>query len=547
MDFLDGNVVEPLIEASETYPALEAAIAEARHTIHMAYWTIDPTLPVISDASDGVWGDLIADAIGRGVAVRVVIADFDPVLGRHYHATAWSSYRRFMSLRNRVGSSARTRLQVICSRHEARIGTAVKILGQPIIQHHLTAAVDELNELIEHEGRQRAMDHLAVMPGLWPHIDVSSDTLTIAHPTLPTTYPAAHHEKLCVIDDRIVFLGGLDINTRRYDTVAHDDGLAWHDVACRLEGPAARTFAIHFRERWNNERDDFLRFLANVETPEGVKAMPTDPGLPPVEPHVEYNPPLSGNALVAPLRTISAQAKSTFSRSPATLITEIFDAYCRTIAEAERLIYIETQFLRSQTIVDALLKRAEENEQLEIVVLLPVVPDEALVPGEPDAATKQGQHLQNKWIELLSERLGPRFGVFTLLRDGPAKPDAVDHPKTTEWNMVYVHAKVMIVDGELAIIGSANLNDRSMQTDTETAIAWHEPHAVKHFQDRLWHHALGIDASDWQSAIVEKWAAHALRNAELPAAKRCGFVVPMTVSAAGAYAEPSLVVPAELI
>ena len=547
MKFLDGNAVEPLIEAAETYPKLEAAITEARHTIHMAYWTIDPTLSVVSDTFDGVWGDLITDAISRAITVRLVIADFDPVLGRHYHAIAWSSYRRFMALRERVDSAAAERLQIICSRHEARVGTAVRILGQPIIQEHLTAAVDELNELSDKEGRDSAMKRLGMMPGLWSHVDVLDDRISIAHPTLPTAYPAAHHEKLCVIDDRLVFLGGLDINARRYDTVKHEDGLAWHDVACQLEGPAARFFATHFRVRWNNEQHDFSNFLANAETPDGVEAMPTNSKLAPVEIDVADGPDACGGVRVAPLRTISYQSKSTLSRSPQTLISEILDAYLSAIAGAEHLIYIETQFLRSKTIVDALLERAKQKEQLEILVILPLVPEDTLVPGEPNAATKQGQHLQKKWLDLLGQEIGQRFGLFTLLRDGPADPDPINHPKRTERDIVYVHAKVMVVDATMAIIGSANLNDRSMLTDTETAIAWHEPPAVKRFQDRLWHHALGMDVSDWQSAFVKKWSAHAVRNAELPAAQRCGFVVPMTASAAAAYAESSLVVPAELI
>ena len=545
--FLDGNVVEPLIEAAETYPALEKAIAEARQTIHLAYWTIDPTMAVVSDAADGVWADLIADAIERGLTVRLVIADFDPILGRRYHETAWSSYRRFMALRDRFDSEAGARLQIICSRHEARVGTAVRILGQAVIQKMLTDAVNELNELAEREGREASLTRLGRLPGLWPHIEVVDGAAAVAHPTLPTAYPAAHHEKLCIVDDRLAFLGGLDINTKRYDTEDHEDEFAWHDVACRLEGPAAGFFATHFRERWNSEGQDFLRFLADAEAPEGVEAIPTCPQVGPIDLDVRESPAARGKARVAPLRTISSQAKSTLSRSPESSTREILDAYRSAIAEAEHLIYIETQFLRSKTIVDCLLERAKQNERLEVMVLLPLVPEEALVPGEPDIATKHGQHLQNEWLTRLREEIGARFGVFTLLRDGPADPDPVSHPKRTERDLVYVHAKVMVVDAALAIIGSPNLNDRSMLTDTETAIAWREPPAVKRFQDRLWHHALGIDAADWQSPFVEKWATHANRNARLPAAQRRGFVVPMTESAASAHAEPSLVVPDELI
>ena len=546
-NFINGNSVEPLIEAAETYPALERAIRNARNSIHMAYWTIDPSLTVASSGMNGEWGDLIVDAIERGVTVRLVIADFDPILGRHYHASAWSSYRRFMALSECVDPGARARLQIICSRHEARVGTAIRILGQPIIQAQLTDAVAELNDVSDCSGREAAWKRFSIMPGLWSHIDVSGDRFSIAYPTLPTVYPAAHHEKLCVIDDRVVFLGGLDINARRFDTIVHDDDLAWHDVACKLEGPATKFFATHFRERWNSESADFLEFLANVEPPEQIEALPVPRNVPKIKTSVDDAGLECGAASVAPLRTISSQAKSTLSRSPKPDVSEILNAYCSAIATAQKLIYIETQFLRSETIVDALLQRAQHNEQLELIVLLPIVPEEALVDGEPDIATKQGQYLQNKWLSLLREKIGSRFGAFTLLRDGPAAPDLVNRPKRTERDIVYVHAKVMVIDEDLAIIGSANLNDRSMLTDTETAIAWRERDAVKHFRNRLWRHALGMEVSDREGLYVEMWSAQATRNADLPASKRQGFVMPMPEAIAGVYAEQSLTIPSELI
>mmetsp|Transcript_16888 Transcript_16888/g.48127 ORF Transcript_16888/g.48127 Transcript_16888/m.48127 type:complete len:324 (-) Transcript_16888:682-1653(-) len=51
----------------------------------------------------------------------------------------------------------------------------------------------------------------------------------------------------------------------------------------------------------------------------------------------------------------------------------------------------------------------------------------------------------------------------------------------------YVHSKAMIVDGEYAIIGSANMNDRSMlgYMDLETAMEVRGREAVKSFRDQL--------------------------------------------------------------
>lgn len=44
--------------------------------------------------------------------------------------------------------------------------------------------------------------------------------------------------------------------------------------------------------------------------------------------------------------------------------------------------------------------------------------------------------------------------------------------------MIYVHAKGMIVDDELVILGSANINQRSMDgsRDTEIAMGGYQPY-----------------------------------------------------------------------
>lgn len=46
--------------------------------------------------------------------------------------------------------------------------------------------------------------------------------------------------------------------------------------------------------------------------------------------------------------------------------------------------------------------------------------------------------------------------------------------------MIYVHAKGMIVDDEYVIIGSANINQRSMDgsRDTEIAMGAYQPHST---------------------------------------------------------------------
>lgn len=46
--------------------------------------------------------------------------------------------------------------------------------------------------------------------------------------------------------------------------------------------------------------------------------------------------------------------------------------------------------------------------------------------------------------------------------------DMFDQPRT---EIIYIHSKLMIVDDKYVIIGSANINDRSMNGDRDSEIA----------------------------------------------------------------------------
>ena len=64
-----------------------------------------------------------------------------------------------------------------------------------------------------------------------------------------------HHEKLVVVDDRVAFVGGIDLTSfagDRLDVSAHParQGLGWHDTCLRVEGPLVADVAAHFLLRW---------------------------------------------------------------------------------------------------------------------------------------------------------------------------------------------------------------------------------------------------------------------------------------------------------
>src|SRR5207248_3747065 len=72
-----------------------------------------------------------------------------------------------------------------------------------------------------------------------------------------------HHEKLVVVDDRVAFVGGIDLTSYagdRLDANHHParGELGWHDAAARLEGPVVADVAEHFALRWREVTGEAL-------------------------------------------------------------------------------------------------------------------------------------------------------------------------------------------------------------------------------------------------------------------------------------------------
>lgn len=248
---------------------------------------------------------------------------------------------------------------------------------------------------------------------------------------------SSQHQKLVAIDDRVAFSGGLDLTVRRWDTNAHavDDPNRvdpagkpygpFHDVQMVVDGAAAETLGDLLRSRWACAALEKVP-LAKGEGdpwPDGVTPdfTDTDIGIARTEPRFDG-------------REEAREVERLF-----------FDA----IDAAERSIYIENQFLTALPVAQRLAERLRENPELEVLIVSPQT------------------HVS--WLEAQSMRVG-RARFTTLLQEFIGERVALMHPEVEAGGHslnTMVHAKVMIVDDRILRIGSANLNNRSMGTDTE--------------------------------------------------------------------------------
>jgi phosphatidylserine/phosphatidylglycerophosphate/cardiolipin synthase-like enzyme len=250
-----------------------------------------------------------------------------------------------------------------------------------------------------------------------------------------------HHEKSIVVDGRLAFVGGIDLTSLagdRRDSPAHPAraALGWHDAAALVRGPLVADVAEHFNLRW---------------------AEVTGERLPP-----PTTPPPAGDVTAQLVRTCPERVYRALPRGQ----FGILEAYVRALRGAERLVYLETQYLWSPEIVAVLADklRRPPDDRFRVVIVLPAKPK----GGEDDT--------RGALAELVEADAGHGRVLACCLfaRAGRAA------------DTVYVHAKLGVVDDRWLTIGSANLNDHSLFNDTELNVVTDDPELARRTRLALW-------------------------------------------------------------
>src|SRR5207247_1544309 len=195
----------------------------------------------------------------------------------------------------------------------------------------------------------------------------------------------------------------------------------------------------------------------------------------------QERPPRAGALDVQLVRTVPERVYRALPRGE----FSILEAYLGALRSAERLIYLENQFLWSPEVVAVLAEklRRPPSDDFRLVVVLP-------------ARANDGQEDTRGQLAVLEEADGDggRFLACCLYQRGgdDARP-------------VYVHAKIGIVDDRWLTIGSANLNEHSLFNDTEVNLVVPDPALARSTRVRLWSEHLGreIDLGADPAQVVD--------------------------------------------
>ncbi|ELU04927.1 hypothetical protein CAPTEDRAFT_168015 [Capitella teleta] len=378
----------------------------------------------------------------------------------------------------------------------------------------------------------------------------------------------SHHEKCVVIDQRIAFLGGIDLCYGRWDTRLHrltdlgsdegivetdvdsgqtqdegDQGLVgeiklwmgkdyvnfifkdfveldkpftdmvdrsvtprmpWHDIGAVCYGHPARDVARHFIQRWNFTK--LHKQKMNIDYPMLLPKSYENFSVPSWVPQQAF----TCNCQIT-------RSSCEWSAGIKTIDCSIMNAYVDLIKNSKHYIYIENQFFISieenplienaigNALYERIMKAHRDKETFRVYVVLPLLPAfegelgtskgtciQAIIHWNYASISRGGHSLLERLVQYGSPIVLLLVVAFNVVFASLSVNDPFEYISfyglrtheelignlTTE--LVYVHSKMMIVDDFSVIIGSANINDRSLlgKRDSELAIIVQDTHTV---------------------------------------------------------------------
>ncbi|XP_024249880.1 phospholipase D2 isoform X2 [Oncorhynchus tshawytscha] len=490
----ENTLTKWYVNGSGYFADLADALEQAKEEIFITDWWLSPEVFLKRPATDTYWrlDQILKRKAEQGVKVCVLLyKEVEMALGinsGHSKRTLMDMHPNIKVMRHPNHMSA---VVFLWAHHEkmVAIDQSVAFVGGLDLafgrwddsQYRLTDT-ETTNHISEEEPKAPLAEPEAADSG--DQVD-GSDLAQDPKPTEPEEVKEVNHVDLK--NNTQLWLGKDYSNFIRKDWVQLDrpfednidrtevPRMPWRDLSAALHGKAARDVARHFIQRWNfakifkykNIRGKFFPCLL-------PKSHSTADTLP-------FTVPGSGKASVQVLRSVDRWSAGTCESS-------ILNAYIHTIENSEHYIYIENQFFIScadgknvhngigDAIVKRILRAHSEQKKYRVFVVVP------LLPGfEGDISEGGGNAIQAILHFTYRTMCRGEYSILMRLRElenqwskyitlcGLRTHSQISQSLVTE--LIYVHSKTLIADDRRYIIGSANINDRSMLGSRDSELA----------------------------------------------------------------------------
>ncbi|XP_061752334.1 phospholipase D1a isoform X2 [Nerophis ophidion] len=267
--------------------------------------------------------------------------------------------------------------------------------------------------------------------------------------------------------------------------------MPWHDIAAAVHGRAARDVARHFIQRWNFTKIMKPKYRS-LSYPFLLPKSHSSAN------ELRHQVPGCVNTRVQVLRSASDWSAGIKYHEES-----IHCAYIQVIAKSNHYIYIENQFFIScadnrfvynkigDAIIQRIIRAHNEGKKYRVYVVTPLLPGfegdittgggnaiqavmhfnyRTMIRGEHSIISRLKTEMDDQWMNYIS---------FAGLRTH------ADLEGRLVTELIYVHSKMLIADDNTVVIGSANINDRSMlgKRDSEVAVIVEDTEKVPSVMD----------------------------------------------------------------
>ncbi|HEX5652962.1 MAG TPA: cardiolipin synthase [Chitinophagaceae bacterium] len=245
-----------------------------------------------------------------------------------------------------------------------------------------------------------------------------------------------NHRKIIVVDGQTSFVGGINVSDRYVNQESGSGRLFWRDTHLRIDGPGTHYLQYLFLCDWN--------FCSKQEVKPDNKLFP---------PAASF--PVRGN------KVVQMAASGPDSDFP----TILFSLLQAVHLASEEILITTPYFIPGDSIMDAIIVSALGG--VKVKLLVPYKSDSKLVTA---AGRSYYEDLLKAGVEVYLYKKG------------------------------FVHAKTVVADRKIAIVGTANMDQRSFDLNFEVnAIVYNEETALQlrevFFEDLK--HAEKLDVDEW--------------------------------------------------
>ncbi len=533
---------KPLVNGEEAFRAVHEAIANAKKTVDIICWGFQPSMYFIRDGQAPCIGELLINlAQEKNVQVRILGWEMflnATGLGGEANLPGYG----LINLKNRAGQTSSDDQYAYdkkwFSKHFYSDEMAVQVLrsgkknSEDLFPMFVGRGFDanERAEIAFRASRQ-ALDK-----------SVSGGTV------FALTMAATHHQKTVLVDyelpeQAVGFVMGHNMLDEYWDTDKHssmhrpsaqdhwgpNEGprgfLPRQDISSQVTGPILEHLHENFATAWCKETgEDLIKQRNPKEVANKLK------------PRTGFGTPLMAQLL----RTQAQEGKR-----------DIEKLYLKTVNNATQFIYIENQYFRWPPLAEAIKSniqaqkdagRIPEKDGYLYVFVITNVTDEGIGAGTVNTQRMleclgRADTIPNVTKEMQVEGVNDPRPAYYDPRDPAAQAKFDEFEKEIQkirdseilqvnipnlkvhicslvapdspganWMPVYVHSKLMIINDVFTTHGSANINTRSMQVDSEMNIAHDWASVTKALRQRLWKiHTNGIGMQDDPAKAFQAW------------------------------------------